>query len=99
MKIPGLGFIGKQVEKVIAKNGGAEKSALGIIGKAGNLVGKAVVGGYKVGANIADLAPIIILAFPSFILFHSSYLSPIDNLLCNTAISSFLNLAINLSII
>ena len=54
MKIPGLGFIGKQVEKVIAKNGGAEKSALGIIGKAGNLVGKAVVGGYKVGANIAD---------------------------------------------
>ena len=54
---------------------------------------------FDAGANIADLAPIIILALLSFILFHSSYLSPIDNLLCNTAISSLLNLAINLSII
>ena len=51
------------------------------------------------GANIADLAPITILAFPSFILFHSSYLSPSDNLLCNTAISSFPKRLINLSII
>ena len=54
---------------------------------------------FSVGANIADLAPMIILAFPSFILFHSSYRSPIDSLLCKTAISSLLKRAINLSII
>lgn len=47
---------------------------------------------FSVGANIADLVPIIMFAFPSFILFHSSYLSPIDNLLCNIAIFSFPNL-------
>ena len=49
------------------------------------------------GANIADLAPITIFALFSFILSHSSCLSPIDNLLCNTAICSFPNLYINLS--
>jgi len=49
------------------------------------------------GANIADLAPITIFALSSFILSHSSCLSPIDSLLCNTAIVSFPNLDINLS--
>ena len=52
---------------------------------------------FSTGANIADLAPITIFACPCFILFHSSYLSPIDNLLCNIAIFSFPNLDINLS--
>ena len=46
---------------------------------------------------MADLAPITILAFLSLILSHSSCLSPIDNLLCNIAISLFPNLEINLS--
>ena len=50
-----------------------------------------------IGANIAERAPITILACPFFILFHWSNLSPIDNLLCNTAIFSSPNLAINLS--
>ena len=49
------------------------------------------------GANIADLAPITLLASSFFILSHSSCLSPIDSLLCNTAILSFPNLPINLS--
>ena len=49
------------------------------------------------GANIALLGPIIIFASPLSILFHWSYFSPIDSLLCNTAILSSPNLAINLS--
>ena len=52
---------------------------------------------FLTGANIADLAPITILAFPSLILFHSSCFSPNDSLLCKTAICSFPNLDINLS--
>ena len=51
------------------------------------------------GANMADLAPITIFASPLFALFHSSYLSPTDNLLCKSAIFSSPNLAINLSTI
>lgn len=51
---------------------------------------------FSTGANIAERAPIIILAFPSLILCHWSYLSPTDSLLCSTAIFSFPNLAINL---
>ena len=50
------------------------------------------------GANIADLAPITILAFPSFIFCHSSYLSPTESLLWSTAMQSP-NLAKNLSTI
>ena len=52
---------------------------------------------FSIGANIADLAPITILAFFSRILSHSSCLSPIDNLLCRIAISSFPKREINLS--
>ena len=44
------------------------------------------------GENIAERAPIIILAFPSFILFQASYLSPVESLLCSTAICSSPNL-------
>ena len=46
---------------------------------------------------LLTLLRITILASFSFILFHSSCLSPIDNLLCKIAICSFPNLAINLS--
>ena len=52
---------------------------------------------FSIGANIADLAPMTILAFFSRILSHSSCLSPIDNLLCKMAISSFPNREINRS--
>lgn len=53
---------------------------------------------FLIGANIADLAPITILALFSFIFCHWSYLSPTESLLCNTAIQSP-NLAKNLSTI
>ena len=53
MKIPGLGFIGKQIGKVINKSGGAEASALGAIGKAGAFVGKGIKTGFQKGADIA----------------------------------------------
>ena len=53
---------------------------------------------FFIGAKIADLAPISILYLSSFKFFHCSFLSPIDNLLCKTAIQSP-NLARNLSTI
>lgn len=53
MKIPGLGFVGKRIGKVISQSGGPEASALKAIGKAGAFVGKGITKGFKVGANAA----------------------------------------------
>ena len=50
------------------------------------------------GAKRADLAPTTILASPLCILLHSSYLSPLESLLCRMAII-LPNLAKNLSVI
>lgn len=53
MNIPGLGFIGKKIGKVVNANGGIEASSLGLIGKAGAFIGRNIKDKYKKGADIA----------------------------------------------